>query len=78
MTMYESFKTECPKCKADDVRVIAATLTATGERLEMHSPLSADGFEVPADDDLKDQSTEDERCRCGSCGHEFDLADITL
>jgi hypothetical protein len=76
--MYESFKVECPHCKFDDLAVIGATLVATGEKLEMHSPLSADGFEVPSTVDLKDCSTEDETVRCMSCNHEFPLADITL
>jgi len=76
--MFESFKTECPGCKSDDLAVVGATLVATGERLDMHSPLSADGFDLPADVDLKDCSTEDETVRCMFCNHEFPLADITL
>ena len=76
--MFKSFKTECPKCKSDYLYVIGATLCATGEHIELQSPLSADGFEVPIEDDVKDCSTEDETVRCCDCGHEFDLADITL
>lgn len=76
--MYESFKTECPKCGSDNLVVSEATLCATGERIYMHSTLHADGFEVPADEDLKDCSTEDEVVLCKECGHTFPLADITL
>jgi len=75
--MYESFKCQCPKCKSDDLAVVAATIATTGERLDMNSPLSADGFEVPVSEDVN-ASTEDELVRCNGCGHEFDLADITL
>lgn len=76
--MYESFKDTCPKCGDNDVRVVKATLAATGEILHMNSPLSPDGFEVPVENDIKDQSTEDEKCRCTTCGHEYDLSDVTL
>lgn len=76
--MYESFKGTCPKCGKDNVAVIQATLAATGEVLHMNSPLSPDGFEVPAPDDVRDCSTEEEICRCAACGHLFDLADVTL
>jgi len=76
--MFESFKTACPHCRSNDLAVVGATLVATGERLEMHSPLSIDGYEVEGAEDLKDASTEDETVRCMSCNHEFPLADITL
>jgi hypothetical protein len=74
--MYESFKTACPSCGSDSLVVVGATLVATGERLDMRAPLSADGFEVPTD--AKDASTEDEKCHCCACGHDFDLAAVTL
>ena len=76
--MFESFKDTCPKCGKNSVKVVEATLTATGERLVINADLGKDGFEVPAPDDLKDCSTEDEKCRCETCGHEFDLAEVTL
>ena len=76
--MFETFKTACPHCGSNDLSVVGATLVATGERLEMHSPLSLDGFEVEGAEDLKDASTEDETVRCGNCKKEFPLADITL
>jgi predicted RNA-binding Zn-ribbon protein involved in translation (DUF1610 family) len=76
--MYESFKDTCPKCGSDSIKVVEATLVATGEVLHMNADLYKDGFLVPAPDDLKDQSTEDEKCRCTACGHEFDLSEVTL
>jgi len=76
--MYESFKNTCPKCGKDSVKVVEATLTATGQRITMNTDLYKDGFIVPAPDNLRDQSTEDEKCHCTACGHDFDLAEVTL
>jgi len=77
--MYESFKDTCPKCGSDSIKVVEATLTATGQRRAMNSYLYKDGFEVEVDDpDLKDASTEDEKCHCSACGHDFELAEVTL
>lgn len=76
--MYESFKDTCPHCGSQDLVVVEATLVATGERLTMCSSLSVDGFSVPAPDDLKDCSTEDEIVLCRQCGKKFPLADVTL
>lgn len=76
--MFESFKDTCPKCGSDTVKVVKVTLAATGETILMNSTLHKDGFEVDAPEDLEDQSTEDEKCRCTSCGHEYDLSEVTL
>lgn len=75
--MYENWSTVCPRCKEDgELFVIAVTLVATGERIEMFSPLYPDGFEVPVDND--DASTEDELVECNACGARFSLGDLSL
>lgn len=75
----DQWVTICPVCHLrDTLLVIEATLVSTGERLRFRSPLSGDGFLVPVEDAIKDQSTTDEVVRCEHCQTRFDLSELFL
>lgn len=76
--MYESFETVCPKCGSESIKVVEATISSTGQHIALNSDLYKDGFEVDNPEGLKDSSTEDEKCQCTVCGHEYDLSEVTL
>jgi hypothetical protein len=64
----------CPDCGDGDVHVVAATLSATGDRIDLDAPLSIDGFEFDRPSGVEDGSTEDEIARCETCGRQGDLS----
>jgi hypothetical protein len=84
---YGQFETRCPKCGVCEedkfsepnsgLYVYLATLSSSGVPHDVHAALKADGFFLDLDAG-KDQSTEDEMVRCGSCKAEFKLEELTL
>jgi hypothetical protein len=76
----DQWVTYCPNCHGQGtLRVVEATLTATGEKVCPNTELTGAGFIVDPDDlhdDLKDQSTEDEVVQCDICHRKFDLSDL--
>lgn len=77
---YNQWHTDCPKChNRDCLTVFEVTLAATGETHYPESRLMSDGFDVGVDDnEMEDQSTEDERVRCDTCGATFFLTELHL
>lgn len=82
------FNTTCPYCKTEDqLFVVRAKLMATGNSIQMNSPLGPDGFEVVLPEGFKvpelspgydDYSTEDETVQCAHCKKTFPLDEVTL
>lgn len=76
----DQWVTYCPNCHGDGtLRVVEATLAATGDKVHPNTGLSGDGFIVDPEgklEDLKDQSTEDEVVQCYMCRRKFDLSDL--
>ena len=67
--------TTSPACGGEDIRVVEAWLSATGERVKMDARLCHDGFELPDWTlDREDGSTEDETAVREACGQRGDLA----
>lgn len=71
---YDQFKTECPICGGDDIRVIEVTLAGSGEVVPMFSRLESDGFELP--EGIRG-STEDEQVKCRGCEASYLLSYLT-
>jgi hypothetical protein len=70
--------TFCPACDHHALIVESAVLLATGQRVDIGTELSGDGFVIRHEDAQVDGSTEDEIVRCPECGEQYTLGDLAL